>query len=295
MLEFNAARFISLCQAVQTASMAILTFDQGKNRVLSPAEREKPRWWIPYSRKLADAQAGLAGSYHDGRASLATMLGNAFSGLSDDLSALNLPISAVAVDRLRHMLTASQSPGRHDLDELSARIRDELASQTFIQIDPRHALYYSLDRAPFGDDVADRMPMASFDIIDAGRCIALGQGTAAVFHLMRVMEVGLKTLAASLQIEYKPSWDSYLKCINAQIEQRRADKSPAWLKDEPFYRDLVGDLTSVKVAWRNPTVHVIQRYSAEEAEEIFRTVRTFTRRLASYLTAYSESEEEIFS
>ena len=39
-----------------------------------------------------------------------------------------------------------------------------------------------------------------------------------VFHLMRVMEAGLKATAGSLGIPYAPSWESYLKQIGGKLE-----------------------------------------------------------------------------
>ncbi len=49
---------------------------------------------------------------------------------------------------------------------------------------------------------------------------------------------------------------------------------------KPTSGDIAGDLMTVKIAWRNPTMHIVRHYSAEEAEEVFRAVRTFMKRLA---------------
>jgi hypothetical protein len=57
-------------------------------------------------------------------------------------------------------------------------------------------------------------------------------------------------------------------------------KPRGWKKDEPFYREVLGDLQAIKIAWRNPTMHIVRHYSAEEAEDVFRAVRTFMKRLA---------------
>jgi hypothetical protein len=64
---------------------------------------------------------------------------------------------------------------------------------------------------------------ASFDIEEAGKCLAFDRGTATVMHLMRVLEVGLKALAKVLQIAYAPSWDSYIKKINTILETSSSD------------------------------------------------------------------------
>ena len=35
-------------------------------------------------------------------------------------------------------------------------------------------------------------PSAGMDIVEAGRCLALGRNNAAIYHLMQVAEVGLR-------------------------------------------------------------------------------------------------------
>jgi hypothetical protein len=42
----------------------------------------------------------------------------------------------------------------------------------------------------FGETVSQKFKDASGDIESAGNCLALGQGTACVFHLMRAMDGG---------------------------------------------------------------------------------------------------------
>ena len=102
-------------------------------------------------------------------------------------------------------------------------------------------------------------------------------------HLMRVMEVGLKALAASplLGIPYAPSWESYLRQIEAKIAQPHKQKPRLWKRYEAFFRDVSGDLISIKQAWRNPTMHVVRKYSTEEAQEILVAVKLFMERLAA--------------
>ena len=168
------------------------------------------------------------------------------------------------------------------LKELQNRLEDELEAHRFIYVRSEHLSYYAGEQL-FGDEVDSCFPKAIDDIADAGRCIALGMGTASAFHSMRVMEVGLRALANALDIPYAPSWESYIRQINTSIEAKHRTKNDQWKKDEPFFRDVSGDLTSIKIAWRNPTMHIVKRYSPEEAEEIFRAARTFMKRLASHL------------
>src|SRR5262249_51752186 len=159
------------------------------------------------------------------------------------------------------------------------RLKDEMEGRVFLSLSAGEGNLY---REPLQgwDDVFGRFPEALDDVEAASKCLAIGQGTATVMHLMRVMELGLKALAKALGIPYAPSWESYLKQIQTQIGKVWTDKTPEWKKEEPFYRDASGDLLSVKQAWRNPSMHVVRKYGPDEALEIYVAVRTFMKRLA---------------
>jgi hypothetical protein len=169
------------------------------------------------------------------------------------------------------------------MEELAERIADEMSLHLLLFVPPERAGYYE-NKCHFGMDVADKFPSAISDVEEAGKCLALGRGTACVFHLMRVMEIGLKALAKGLDIPYAPSWESYLKQIEIKITGKHGNKSKRWKTEEPFYRDSSGDLQMVKIAWRNPTMHIVRSYTPEEAEDVFRAVRTFMQRVASRFT-----------
>jgi hypothetical protein len=167
---------------------------------------------------------------------------------------------------------------------LQDRIEDDLKRLQYYGV-PKELVPYYNDPTPFGAAVADRFHAAIDDIEEASKCLALGRATAVVLHLVRVMEVGLKALAAvkPLAIEYAPSWESYLRLIQKKIDESHKDKPREWTKIEPFLRDISGDLLTVKQAWRNPTMHVDRKYAPEEAGEIFIAVRRFMQRLADGL------------
>lgn len=165
-----------------------------------------------------------------------------------------------------------------DVADLRSRIEDQLRARFFLFVSPGRLSYYQ-DPAVFGSDVNDKFPDAISDIEDAGKALALGLGTSCVMHLMRVMEVGLKTLAQSLKISYAPSWEAYLKQIQAKIDTKHKTKGVQWRRDEKYFRDISGDLLTVKQAWRNPTMHIGRRYTVDEAEEVLKAVRALMQRL----------------
>ena len=90
--------------------------------------------------------------------------------------------------------------------ELKTRLKDELSEREFLYVSPTKVSFYK-DPMLFGKGVNDSFPHAIDDIEEAGKCLALGQGTACVLHTMRVLETGLKVMASGLNIPYAPSWD----------------------------------------------------------------------------------------
>lgn len=167
------------------------------------------------------------------------------------------------------------------LRELQQRICDELKLRIFLQVPIDKARYYEPDEPPFGQAVFDSFGSAIEDVLEAGNCLALDRDTAVVFHLMRVLEAGLKVLGKELGIPYAPSWESYLRQLATIIEGDWKSKSEAEKRNQSFYKDVLGDLQAIKLAWRNPTMHIVKSYSPEEAAHIYGCVKQFMVRLAS--------------
>ncbi len=116
----------------------------------------------------------------------------------DALEKLDLPHS---ISFARNMLM-----GKRTVEDLSAGFTQltnsvmlELENRKFYGPLRRYEQYFEQTKL-FGDDVFDHFSSANNDIFEAGTCLALERGTASVMHLMRVAEVGLKTLAKALNI-----------------------------------------------------------------------------------------------
>lgn len=74
-----------------------------------------------------------------------------------------------------------------------------------------------------------------------------------------------------------------MRLIKDEITDRnkaKAGKSWVLSSDQAKFEGLVASLDAVKVAWRNPTMHVENKYLPEEAEHIFVAVKGFMRALA---------------
>ena len=211
---------------------------------------------------------------------------SALQNIKKQCESIGLTLSAKAAERGLELMKSPtvkfKELGNIILD-ISGRMQDELEGKLFLYVPADKAKLYEPSTPLFGETVAASFPSAADDISEAGKCLATDRGTATVFHLMRVMEAGLKCLAKQLGIAYAPSWESYLKQISSQLELDWKDKTPDWKKDEGFYREAAAHLSAVKFAFRNPTMHIVKQYSPESAEEIYNSVRAFMRHLSTKL------------
>jgi hypothetical protein len=172
-------------------------------------------------------------------------------------------------------------------------IDKELLSLDFAFIPPKKARFFEKDDddALFGKAVYDHFESARPDIRDAGNCIAADLNTAAVFHLMRVTEIGLHALVNELgvttigkknaPIEFR-MWGEIIGHIQSNMdsllqglpEKEKREKSQ-------FYHGLLIECEAIKELWRNPVSHSGKSYSESEAMSVFVHVKDFMTRLAA--------------
>lgn len=165
------------------------------------------------------------------------------------------------------------------LKMLENRIVDDLDYEKFLHIDPNDADLYGL-KAPFGPLVEKKFPAAIEDIEEAANCIAVGQSTASVFHVMRAMEVavkrmGKKTGTAILEKE----WGKILSDIGAYVTAL-PKTTPREKKRRAEWSAAHANLYHVKQAWRNETMHPKKTYTREQAREVFASTKFFLNHLA---------------
>jgi len=170
------------------------------------------------------------------------------------------------------------------LRELQSRLEHELSINVYFQLNSERIKYYEQEQPLFGQTVSDKFPSALYDIVEAGRCLATERSTACVFHLMRIMEAGLKALAKKLTLSIDPdwTWQKILNEVNAAIN-RMPEKPPKKKRLKESFASMSAHLSSVKMAWRNPTMHVRGKYAMEEAEAILNNVRIFIQHLCVLL------------
>ena len=148
-----------------------------------------------------------------------------------------------------------------------------------------------------GETVATAFSTAKLDIREAGNCFAAECPTAAVFHLMRVMEWGLRALAADVGLlkvlkdrrkrKYVPlpwsEWEHILNQLSGKVDDKLAKMKPGPKKQEmqQFYYPAIQDIKGVRDAWRNHVMHTRSEYTLLDAKAIKDHVQRLMTNLAT--------------
>ncbi len=203
-----------------------------------------------------------------------------------DFASHGLRLSQMALERFRALPRDYEDEYNRQramemLTELDQRLRDELDGIWFKYLSEAKADLYNA-KHPFGEEVANKCARAITDIEEAAKCLALDRGTATVFHLMRVMEIGLQSFGDKLGVELTQGkvWQVILDQVNKTI-RAMPEISPQQKEIKSLYGEIASHLYNVKLAWRNPVMHPKSSYTLEEAEDIFKNVETFMDRLAT--------------
>jgi hypothetical protein len=225
------------------------------------------------------------GSTFDGdiKAQLAQALGQ----LKEFCYALDLNQSLSRLNQLEFELIGSRLNAEvaTELHGLRMSILDEASDRKFAFI-PKDKVAFFEQEALFGNAVNDAFPSAAAEIKDAGNCLASDLHTAAVFHLMRVAEWGLRSLAKHLKVKVKgqleyADWGNVLGAINKKLTaaegKPRGKKKSAELE---FYRLMESELNTLKDVWRNNVMHTRGRYNHGDSLGVYLRVSEFMQRMA---------------
>jgi len=256
-------------------------------------------WWLMRKfepdvlmNKMRDftnsADIGLImGKTVESRPAVLSLLFKKSSELVAVCEAAGLRTSAKAVARIQELIHFQQSGAVFDCSALqrasqimATTIEDELSTHEFFMMDSSEAKAWGRKNL-YGDVVSDAFPSTDCELEEETKCYAVGRFTAAVFHLMRVADIGLCAFARSIHADpANKSWETVLKRMQDKLDENSAAKPPDWKSTEQYYSDLMAHFRSIKNAWRNYTMHGSERYSKDKAEEVFVNVRALMRGLA---------------
>ena len=220
-----------------------------------------------------------------------------FDGISRDLAELVIVANDLSLDATLHFIEYSQDLlsrgnilndgsliiGKNNAERLERSLEAirinflvQMQSKLVFVMDSAHAQFVTSEVPPFGTEVDDAFPRAGEEIAEAAKCLAFQRYTAAVFHLMRAMELAVQRLAEALgkQPPTNKAWGIILSEIHSEIEKMpKGSRRDAWSACHAH-------LYHVKQAWRNDTMHPKTTYTEEQAETVFDAVRSFMIHLA---------------
>jgi hypothetical protein len=149
----------------------------------------------------------------------------------------------------------------------------------------------------FGESVKKAFPSAAEDIRAAGNCLAAECNTAAVFHLMRVAEIGLRSLAHDRRVKLPrkeplelAAWETVIRDLEkAEDAIRQYPKSPAQQAQYAFHRKAMKQIACFRDVFRNQLMHVREHFGPDHATAIFEAVREFMQTLAGCIAEKSRT------
>jgi hypothetical protein len=208
-----------------------------------------------------------------------------------------LDVSVTTLNRIIDEFSKSVPVNRlaqQRMNEWFSCFTSELESPVFMLVLP-HRVDYShsqkRDGSPFfGKHLAallstleDGFRDVFYDATEAGNCFAYARFTACVYHLMRVAEYGLVSVARAAQVdeeEISKGWNHCIQGIEGAIKRISSTKPTTdWQHQVKGYSDLCTWFTTMKMGWRNPVSHIPRTYSEETASGMFSAVLTLFQHL----------------
>lgn len=261
----EASDYMELCAGVKKTPLGTSGEGRGKPLELGPAVEltKDQRQWIAHLTESAQ-QASEA------------------IGLSD---------CALLAGELHRRLKGPQSctydRAQSELGSILTLMSVGLSKQRFA--------FVPLENQPFFEDdnlleIASPSPLpeADQDTRAAGNCLALDLHTAAVFHLMRVAEHGVRRLITDFQIRI-PSrpcledadWSELINGLNAKVVALSTPSPKRGSQEQKEVERLTILISEARTLrnFRNPTMHCRVVYNVHEAKNILVHVRTFIQRV----------------
>jgi hypothetical protein len=177
------------------------------------------------------------------------------------------------------------------LQDLQAGIRKEGEDHLSISIPPARGKL--LQQSPgFWSDVHKAFPSASMDCTSAMMCYACDEGTASVFHSMRVLECGLKALSDALGLPFGSDvWHVTIDRIESEIRELERVWPKGQNKSEflKFYSEAAKEFRYFKDGWRNYVSHRMSVYDGSQALSTMNHVRDFMQTISSRLSEFNQA------
>lgn len=174
----------------------------------------------------------------------------------------------------------------------------EITARKFLYVAPDRAIYLDCFDSVFSAKVRTAFPSAVPDMREAGNCLGAECNTAAVFHLMRTVEWGLRALCCHFDFrkaksrnkagntKYTPishvEWEIMLNQLQPRVDAKlsKVKRGPEKQRFQQYYYPILQDLRAIRDAWRNHVLHARSEYKREEAIIVFNHVKRIMEALA---------------
>jgi hypothetical protein len=197
---------------------------------------------------------------------------------------LTIPVSVEACREMQ----ALEDPTEHEVsvavEHFQKTLKSELRSRMFLYVRPADALLYlegvdgwAKSTARFNGTGSAKSIIT--DVEEANKCFALQRYTACVFHLMRVIEMGVQEfgLALGYTVATERVWGTITNAIKEKVAALPAGP------EKTNYEGLIPYLDTVRRVWRNNVMHPKDEYTEEQAREILLASRIFMEHLAQVI------------
>ena len=173
-----------------------------------------------------------------------------------------------------------------ELSGIKQSLREEISKKQFAYIPADKAAYFERD------DLLEKSVLSQFvremidvkqELKEAGNCLAAGLNTAAVFHLARIAEVGLRKFAKKVGVlkskkghalEYSDWWE-ILQPIHDKLDQMERGN----LRNH--CREIYGHFVDMKDNCRNEVMHSRKQYNEHDAKSVFESLKKVMIKLAA--------------
>jgi HEPN domain-containing protein len=175
-----------------------------------------------------------------------------------------------------------------EFEILTNTLRAEIKNKLFVYV-PTHRTKFMQPRHFMSEATKEAFPVARKEMAEAGRCHAVGMYTAAVFHCVRAVEIGLRAMATDLKVELPIPLDlAEQETLIAGIESKvralkEKPKSEQKDADQNFYSQAAMQFRYFKDGWRIRVAHTRATYDEPAAQSVIEHAATFIDILAARL------------
>jgi hypothetical protein len=143
------------------------------------------------------------------------------------------------------------------------------------------------------ENAARQFPSAVYDIQESSLCLAMERSTASAFHSIRLLEAAICGLARCLGIPdptkaAERNWGKILKTIKDEMDRRWPTTTDRMSGDGEFFEAAYAGLAAMQNPWRNATMHLAQKYTENEAANLYEVIRGFMGKIASRMNEDGE-------